>query len=321
MRRHMCPRGDCELVLARPDSRLRPGVIGYRGYRLTGGEAHRRLFAPEGSVSLFLTLDGEMTTGHSGEATRAVSRSAVVYGPHMRPKVLCHRGVTEGIEVSLLPWVARRLFDASMGELADAVVEAGVVMGRSLPHLTDAMSAAPDWRTRFALLDLQLLRWTTCAGAARAPAPSVLHAWDLLTGTAGTLPIHAVAARTQWSRRQLEIRFREQIGLTPKRLARALRLDRAIGLLSAGGGQAETAAVAGFCDQAHLAREFRALTGMPPGLFLDTFALGCPWPAVPQDEGGPFASVQDPEGGPFAFVQDPEGGPSPDSIREGRTTS
>ncbi|MFC9794258.1 helix-turn-helix domain-containing protein [Streptomyces sp. NPDC127584] len=309
MRRHLCSRGDCELVLARPDSRLRPGVLGYRGYRLTGGEVHRRLFAPDGSVSLFLTLDGEMMTAHSGEVTGVTSRGAVVYGPHMRPKVLCHRGVAEGIEVSLLPWVARRLFDASMGELAGTVVEAGAVMGRSLPHLTEAMSGAPDWRTRFELLDLQLLRWTACAGAARAPAPAVLHAWDLLTGTAGTLPIHAVAAGTQGSRRQLEIRFREQIGLSPKRLARALRLDRAIGLLSAGGGQAETAAVAGFCDQAHLAREFRALTGMPPGLFLDAFTRGCPWPTVPRDGGGPCA-----------FVQDPEGGASPDSYREGRAT-
>ncbi|MFB7591237.1 helix-turn-helix domain-containing protein [Streptomyces sp. NPDC056169] len=315
MQQHTCSRGDCELVLVQADARLRPGVIGYGAYRLTGAEPQQWYFAANGSVSVFLTLDGEMSAGHTGDgedATTGLSRPSVFYGTHARPKILRRQGAVEGVEISVLPWVARRLFDASMDDLADTVVDADAVVGRRLSFLAEAVSEASDWRTRFGILDRQLLRWTARADSARhsAPAPTVLRAWDLITGTAGTMPIHDVAARAQWSRRQLEIRFREQIGLTPKRLARGLRLDRAIALLSAGLSQADTASAAGFSDQPHLAREFRTLTGMPPGRFLRTLTLGCSWPTIPQD---PLAC--------FAFVQDPEGGPSPDFPHEERTAS
>ncbi|MFE5710538.1 helix-turn-helix domain-containing protein [Streptomyces sp. NPDC056501] len=317
MRRHTCSRGDCELVLVRPDARLRPGVIGYGAYRLAGGEPQQWYFAPNGSVSVFLTLDGEMSAGHTGQgegAATTLSRPSVFYGAHARPKILRRQGAVEGVEISVLPWVARRLFGASMDDLADTVVDADAVIGRHLPFLAEAVSEASDWPARFAVLDRQLLRWTARAdnarSSAREPAPTVLRAWDLITGTAGTMPIHDVATRARWSRRQLEIRFREQIGLTPKRLARGLRLDRAITLLSTGLSQADTASAAGFSDQPHLAREFRTLTGMPPGRFLHALTLGCSWPTMPQD---PLAC--------FAFVQDREGGPSPDFPREGRTAS
>ena len=72
--------------------------------------------------------------------------------------------------------------------------------------------------------------------------------------------------------------FRAEFGLAPKEAARVIRFDRArrrIGraVSSAGGrGAAATfatlAAECGFYDQAHLAREFRALAGCPPSQWL-----------------------------------------------------
>ena len=49
----------------------------------------------------------------------------------------------------------------------------------------------------------------------------------------------------------------------PKTLARVLRLQRALGLARGGVPYAETAARAGFADQAHLARDVRELAGVP----------------------------------------------------------
>ncbi|MFE3071829.1 helix-turn-helix domain-containing protein [Streptomyces sp. NPDC059247] len=299
MRRHTCARGDCELILTRPDPRLRPGVVGYCSYRLTGDGPRQRIFAPGGAVSLFLGLDGEMSAGHTGpDAPVSLRRAAALYGPHLHPKLLGHRGTAEGVEISVLPWVARLLFDAPLGDLADAVVEADAVLGRCLPSLAEDLRTAPGPRARFDVLDRHLLRWTASADAARAPSPTVLHAWDLITRSAGTLTVRDVAARTRWSSRLLELRFREQIGLSPKRLARALRMERAIGLLATGRSQTDTAHTAGFSDQPHLSREFRTLTGLPPGRFLDHLAPGCAWPTVAQDSTSSFAFVQDPAGAP-----------------------
>jgi AraC-like DNA-binding protein len=74
--------------------------------------------------------------------------------------------------------------------------------------------------------------------------------------------------------RRFGTRFRTEIGLAPKEAARVVRFDRARRLLQrrvAAAGPPELAALAAACgyyDQAHLAREFRALAGCPPSRWL-----------------------------------------------------
>lgn len=67
------------------------------------------------------------------------------------------------------------------------------------------------------------------------------------------------------SARQLQRRCRAGFGYGPKTLVRILRLQRAVALAGAGQPFARVSAVAGYADQAHLAREVRQLTGVPLG--------------------------------------------------------
>ncbi|KUF16489.1 helix-turn-helix domain-containing protein [Streptomyces silvensis] len=62
--------------------------------------------------------------------------------------------------------------------------------------------------------------------------------------------------------RLLHRRSLPAFGYGPKTLARVLRLQRALALARAGRPYADTAAAAGFADQAHLARDVKELTGM-----------------------------------------------------------
>jgi len=84
--------------------------------------------------------------------------------------------------------------------------------------------------------------------------------------------VSALAAGTGWSDRHLTSRFRAEIGLTPKAAARVIRFDRAKRLLircaDTGTRLADLAVACGYFDQAHLAREFRALAGCPPSQWL-----------------------------------------------------
>ncbi|MFI1593549.1 helix-turn-helix transcriptional regulator [Streptomyces venezuelae] len=94
-----------------------------------------------------------------------------------------------------------------------------------------------------------------------------MRAWGELVRSGGTAPVGRLAGEVGWSVRQLENRFREQIGIGPKAAGRVVRLQRARAMLAAGRGQAETAALCGYYDQAHLSGEFRAKTGCTPGQF------------------------------------------------------
>lgn len=61
--------------------------------------------------------------------------------------------------------------------------------------------------------------------------------------------------------------FKKAIGLTPAAYIRDRRLRRASTLIEEGLGLADAAIAAGFADQCHLSRTFRAMRGMTPGMF------------------------------------------------------
>lgn len=66
-------------------------------------------------------------------------------------------------------------------------------------------------------------------------------------------------------RYELARQFRRLLGTSPHRYLVMRRLEQAKRLMSIGTGLAETAAAAGFSDQAHFTRHFRKAFGMTPG--------------------------------------------------------
>lgn len=80
--------------------------------------------------------------------------------------------------------------------------------------------------------------------------------------------VGTAAARVGLSERQLRRRASAAFGYGPKTLGRILRLGRALDLARGGVAYASCAAQAGFADQAHLARDVRALAGTTLGELL-----------------------------------------------------
>lgn len=95
----------------------------------------------------------------------------------------------------------------------------------------------------------------------------------LALATAG-LPVSAMADRLGLSPRQLHRRCRTLFGYGPRRLARILRLLRAVEQGRSGMPLAHLAAACGYADQPHLSREVRELTGTTPTRLLGGSAAG-----------------------------------------------
>lgn len=75
--------------------------------------------------------------------------------------------------------------------------------------------------------------------------------------------VAAVAADLGLTERQLHRRCLSAFGYGPKTLQRVLRFQRALGQARAGTPLATVAYESGYADQAHLAREVKALAGVP----------------------------------------------------------
>lgn len=97
----------------------------------------------------------------------------------------------------------------------------------------------------------------------------VVRTWERLRQTSGRLGVGQLVDEVGCSHRHLVARFREQVGLAPKAVARVLRFQASLRLLERGGRSlADVAASAGYYDQAHLHREFRDFAGCTPSALL-----------------------------------------------------
>ncbi len=106
------------------------------------------------------------------------------------------------------------------------------------------------------------------ATADRAPAPSSLVARaraELEADLRRAIDLPQLARRLGVGYDALRRAFHAELGTTPGRWRLLRRIERAKQLIAAGMTLDETAADAGFCDRFFLARQFKAVVGMPPG--------------------------------------------------------
>ena len=292
---------------------LRPLVTGYVGYRQAGvaPRAHRGLPSP--SLTFIITLEDPLViAAHPDPRQPAERYDTLLGGLHTTPAVVTHDGSWAGVQLGLTPLGARMLLGMPASPLANRDAEATDVIGGFATRLHEVIASQPDWAGRFAALDeLLLLRAAEADGdRGREVRPEVRYGWRRLRETNGAVSVAELAAETGLSARRLGSLFQAEFGLAPKEAGRVFRFDHArrqIGRAAtagrgAGGTLADLAVECGYYDQAHLAREFRALAGCPPSQWLAEEAAQ--WIAegsVPELDG---PELDGPElDGEFRFVQ------------------
>ena len=242
---------------------LRPYVRSYWDYsETTAGTVHRREM-PHGGVVLILGLGEELGVTDPRQPSTPARVTSFVAGLYDSYVVTSSRGLSSGIQLNLDPVGAYLILGVPMAEVANRIVALPDLFGRSASTLAERLADAPDAAARAAVVDGFLHRRLA---AARPAAPQVVHAWRRLVETHGGTGIGALADEVGWSRRHLVGRFREQVGLPPKTVARILRFERAYGHVDRPGvSWTRVAHECGYADQAHLIREFREFTGATPG--------------------------------------------------------
>jgi AraC-like DNA-binding protein len=206
-------------------------------------------------------LHGESYLGLGGE----LKRLPPVYLQELRdfPVRLRSCGRTCVVGVEFYPWAAIRLFGAhaptalnpctippQVSPAFAARMQRLLVAGRQ----DEALSLLEEWLlARAASIDLE-------------PTPAVLAATRLLDD-GGLTTVAELADGVGLSVRQLERQFREQVGMSPKSLARLTRFEAAQRRIFEGGELSFTrlAHDLGYADQAHFNREFRAFAASSPG--------------------------------------------------------
>ena len=221
------------------------------------GAPLRRLESPFVGIVLIVSLGPDFEV--DGRAT-----GSFVAGLWDRPTLTGHYGEQAGYQLYLNPLEAPRLLGVPVSELANRLVSLEDVVGSLATELTERLADAADARERDAVA--QRLFASRRASDRSAP-PEVEYALARLRATQGAARVESLAAEVGWSRRHLSSRFRDALGLSPKALARVIRVEHAAHRVRTGEPLADVAYAAGYADQAHFNRDFRELVGCTPGQF------------------------------------------------------
>ena len=237
----------------------------YAGYSERAEDSRRREVARPG-IALILGLGDPLAVSYE-EAGAATAFGAFVVGNHTRPAWTGFSGRQHGVQVDLTPAGAYALLGDAIDDLTDRVVPLDAVLGREGVELLERLAESPSWSARFGLLDHVI-------GDHRDRPPlsrEVRWLWQQLAACHGDARVETLLGEVGWSRRHLARRFRQQIGLAPKAYARLLRFQHLVDCLQsrpAGSSLADIAVAAGYYDQAHLNRDFRAFAGCTPTQYL-----------------------------------------------------
>ena len=197
----------------------------------------RHSATPDGCVEIIRRLEGRSSWGGAQPET-------FVAGLITRPAELDLSGDSRFVALRLWPWAWNRLGAIPSPALIDRWQDLGeAAPGFAMPATMEAAFEA--------LAGVALDAETAALGPAIVEARTVAA----LAGASGRSP--------RWLQRW----FQREIGVPPRRYLRLLRFQQALaGVRDSPESLAAQAAEHGFADQAHMAREFRAIARAPAGV-------------------------------------------------------
>lgn len=253
--------GTDEFVVLPVPPAMRQVVRGATGYRVTGFLPGVHLGMPTASLTLIIDFSDGLLVGEPGAfhvpTHDIVRRGTLLAGLHSRATRVHHDGSLHGIELDLDPLAAQGLFGLPVGELAQGCHTVDDVWPQA-SCLRERLGATDNWMLRARILFSVL---QDVARAERDPVPpEVARAWRQVIASRGQVRVEELSREVGWSSRRLQQQFRTRLGITPKEAARIVRFDHARQLVAGGAALADAAFTAGFTDQPHLARDWRAVT-------------------------------------------------------------
>jgi AraC-like DNA-binding protein len=223
---------------------------------------------PTLGTALIINLFEDETRVYADDSTRSCARASgsVIGGPFDHSWIIDTAEQVRVMGVNFRPGGAHALVRVAVSELATRDVDLEDLFGGAARRLRLRLLETPCPFQRLALL----ADWLR--GLAEEPHMDavVAHAIQRLEAAPDVTRIRLLARDCGLSEKQLGKLFRRHVGMTPKRYARLLRFRGVAGQAhsSTEVDWSQLAIDGGYCDQAHLAHEFRRFAGITPSAFI-----------------------------------------------------
>lgn len=229
-------------------------------------ENEKQKIIPDGCVEMTFNL-GDQIKRYVSEHDYVLHPDAMVMGQRTTSFFIEPTGEVDTFAVCFYPHGFANFVSSSLTELVDIEAPVSSLFGETTAEeLEREMTQAADTQERIALMDAFLLRTLNQHQTIETLVSTTVAA---LLETNGHTPIRQIVKGDLSKRRQLERKFRKQIGLSPKQLGKVLRLQAALKMMLSEDQSLTNIAYEGqYFDQAHFIKDFKEFVGTTPGEFL-----------------------------------------------------
>jgi len=230
-------------------------------------EAEKQRVLPDGSLEMAFILADDVKR-YTSESEYTIQPRAMIIGQITEPYFVQPAGEVLSFSVSFYPYGFANFVDKSISELANNDTPLQEVFGeQEASALERQIVEAKDTAGRIKVVEAFLLgKLAESATIDRVVKSTV----DCLFETQGRQSISKVLNEQPTSRRNLERKFRQQVGMSPKQLSKVARLQAVLETLLNKGSESLTqiAYENDYYDQAHFNKDFKEFTGNKPKSFL-----------------------------------------------------
>lgn len=226
----------------------------------------KQKIVPDGCIEMTFNF-GDKIKRYTTAKDFVFQPNAMVMGQRTKSYYILPAGNVVTFAVCFYPIGFMNFVNLSLEKLIDKETPISELFGQEEAFdLEQLMINAIDTKQRINIIESFLLKKLNERKTISSIVKSTV---DALLKTNGTIPINTIIKDEVSKRRQLERHFRKQIGISPKQLGKAIRLQTTLNLLLNKKSKTLTgiAYESEYFDQNHFIKDFKGLVGVTPKEF------------------------------------------------------
>ena len=227
----------------------------------------RQKIVPDGCLEMTFNF-GDKIRRYTSDNNFILHPNAMVMGQRTKSFDILPTGNVDTFAICFYPIGFANFVTMPLENLVDKETPISELFGQSVAdELEQQMIQAADSRQRIDIIESFLLKTLSEKNTISNIVKSTV---DALLKTNGTTRINVLLKDNISKRRQLERHFRKQIGISPKQLSKAIRLQTTLNLLLNKKSETLTdiAYEIDYFDQNHFIKDFKDLVGVTPKEYL-----------------------------------------------------
>ena len=226
-----------------------------------------RLFS-DGNTGVVFSLKSKLISEINNDEVKKYLPASFLYGQLHGFKDIYSENETSLIIVVFQPNGIYQLLGIPATEFQDSIIAVEEVFDQKVTALQEKLSQQNN-QTRVELLN-HFFR-SLIAAKSVSNQSIINNSLDFIFTNKGDFSVKQLVEYTGYTERYLERKFKECIGLNPKKFGNVIRLHHFLKLLKNKSDATNLTAIcydAGFSDQSHLIKDFRKHTGISPREYL-----------------------------------------------------